>query len=280
VNVKSAKADYAANKKKEDKTPGTYTNKQLKVMKDEIDTAEDKVTEAEKNLAATQADYDNTLAEAGKRRVTATIDGTVNAVNIKNGDDLSRLSSSSSSEAPIIIGDLGTMKAQVQVNEVDVANVSDGQKVTLSFDAADGLQTTGKVEKIDSLGTIDQGVVTYNVTIDIDSLDSRVKPEMSVSASIITDVLQNVLIVPASAVKTQSGSTYVEVLNSGETPMQKNVETGITNGTDTEIVSGISEGDKVVTQSIDPNSTTSSSSSSSSRGGTSLRVPGFGGGGR
>jgi RND family efflux transporter MFP subunit len=280
VDVKSAKADYAANKKKEDKTPGTYTDKQLKVMKDKIDTAEDKVTQAEKNFIATQADYNNTLTEAGKRKVTATIDGTVNAINIKNGDDLSRLSSSSTSQAPIIIGDLGTMKAQVQVNEVDVADVSQGQKVTLIFDAVDGLQATGTVEKIDSLGTIDQGVVTYNVTIDIDSLDSRIKPEMSVSASIITDVKQNVLIVPASAVKTQNSSMYVEVLNSGNSPVQKNIEIGITNGTDTEIISGISAGDKVVTQTIDPSITTSNSSSSSNRGGSAVRLPGLGGGGR
>lgn len=280
VDVKSAKADYNANKKKEDKTPGTYTDKQLKVMKDKIDTAEDKVAQAEKNLAASEADYSNTLTEAGKRKVTATIDGTVNAVNIKNGDDLSRLSSSSTSQAPIIIGDLGTMKAQAQVNEVDVANVSQGQKVTLSFDAVNGLETTGTVEKIDSLGTIDQGVVTYNVTVDIDSLDSRIKPEMSVSASIITDVKQNVLVVPASAVKMQNGSTYVEVLNGGQTPEQKTVEIGITNGTDTEIVSGINVGDKVVTQTIDSSATTSNSSSSSSRGGSAVRLPGLGGGGR
>lgn len=275
LDVKSSKADYDANKKKEDKTPGTYTDKQLKVMKNKIDMAENKVTQAEKNLAATQADYNNTRTEAGKRKVTATIDGTVNAVNIKNGDDLSRLSSSSTSQAPIIIGDLVTMKAQVQVNEVDIANVSQGQKVTLSFDAVDGLETSGTVEKIDSLGTIDQGVVTYNVTIDIDSLDSRIKPEMSVSASIITDVKQNVLIVPASAVKTQNSLLYVEVMNSGESLVQKNIEIGITNGTDMEIVSGISAGDKVVTQTIDPSATTSSSSNSSS-----IRVPGLGGGGR
>ncbi|MFH0929903.1 MAG: efflux RND transporter periplasmic adaptor subunit, partial [Candidatus Moraniibacteriota bacterium] len=59
VDVKSAKADYDAAKKKEDKTPGTYTDRQLKVMKEKIDTAEDKVTQAEKNFTATQADYNN-----------------------------------------------------------------------------------------------------------------------------------------------------------------------------------------------------------------------------
>ncbi|MDP1845615.1 MAG: efflux RND transporter periplasmic adaptor subunit [Candidatus Moranbacteria bacterium] len=277
VDVKSAKADYDAAKKKEDKTPGTYTDRQLKVMKDKIDTVENKVTQAENNLTATQADYNNTLTEAGKRRVIAAIDGTVNAVNIKNGDDLSRLSSSSASQAPIIIGDMDTMKAQVQVNEIDIIGVSIGQKVMLKFEALDNFQASGKVEKMDSLGTITSGVVTYNVIIGFDSLDNRIKPEMSVSSSIITDVKQNVLIVPSSAVKNDGSGDYVEVL-SGNTPEKKSVQVGLSNSTDTEIVSGLSEGDKVVTQTI--NSTTTTSTSNTNRsGGSSLRLPGMGGGG-
>lgn len=279
VTVKSAKAEYGAAKKKEDKTPGTYTDKQLKVLKAKIDSAEDGITEAEKNLAATQADFSNTLSNASKRKVTAPIDGTVNSVNIKNGDDLSKVSSGSSRQVPIIIGNLGTIKAQVQVNEVDVANVSIGQKAMLKFEAIDGLQASGKVEKMDSLGTISSGVVTYNVTIDFDSLDDRVKPQMSVSASIITDVKQNILIVPSSAVKAQGGTTYVEVLN-GATPEQRNVTTGVSNSTDTEILSGLSEGDKVVTQTINASAISSTSTSSTNRtGGGGLRIPGLGGGG-
>lgn len=282
IDVKSAKADYGAAKKKEDKTPGTYTDKQLGVMKDQIDTAEDKVTEAEKNYAATQADYSNTLTEAGKRKVTTPLDGTVNSVNIKNGDDLSKVSSGSSRQVPIIIGNLGTMKAQVQVNEVDIANVSIGQKVMMKMDALNNFETSGKVEKMDSLGTVTSGVVTYNVTIDFDSLDLRIKPQMSISSSIITDVKQNVLTVPSSAVKSQGGTTYVEVLN-GATPEQKNVTVGASNSTDTEIVSGINAGDKVVTQTINSSSTTSGTSTSSTSrtgGGGGLRLPGLGGGGR
>ncbi|MFA5872159.1 MAG: efflux RND transporter periplasmic adaptor subunit [Parcubacteria group bacterium] len=285
VSVKSAKADYDAAKKKEDATPGTYTDKQLKVMKAKIDTAEDDVTEAQKNYDASLADYNNTLTNAGKRQVTAPIDGTVNAVNIKNGDDLSRISSGTNAVAPIVVGDLGTMKAQVQVNEVDVANVSVGQRAVLALDAVGGIQTSGKVEKMDSLGTIDQGVVTYNVTIGFDTLDPRIKPEMSVSASIITDVKQDVLIVPSSAVKSQGNTNYVEVLNSGQIPEQKTVQVGITNGTDAEILSGISAGDKVVTQTINSSTTSTSASSSSSAnrsggGSSAIRLPGIGGSGR
>jgi len=162
---------------------------------------------------------------------------------------------------------------------VDIANVSMGQEVVLTLDALNGVEMTGKVEKMDSLGTVASGVVTYNVTIDFDSLDERIKPEMSVSASIITDVKQDVLLVSASAVKTNSnGGYYVEVLANG-TPAQKTVEIGSSNDTSTQITSGISAGDKVVTQTINSSSTSSASSSSTNKS-SSLRLPGLGGGGR
>jgi len=276
VNVKSAKADYDAAKKKEKATSGTYSDKQLKVMKDKIDLAEDDVTEAEKNYAASQADYNNTLNNANKRNVTSTISGTVNAVNIKNGDDLSRISSGTNAVAPIIIGDLGTLEAQVEVNEVDISGVNIGQQAMLTLDAISGFEVSGKVAKVDALGTLTQGVVTYNVTLTFDTLDSRIKPGMSVTASIIKQVEQDVITVPNSALKNQNGNYYVQVLN-GATPEQRNVQIGLANSTDTQISSGLNVGDKVVTQTINPNAASSTSTSGSSSGG--LRFPGLGGGG-
>lgn len=250
-----------------------------KSLKDKYKAAEISLDVAEKNVETNWSSYQNALTDASKRKVVSPINGTVNAVNIKNGDDLGRLSSNSNSSAPIIIGDLGTLKAQIEVNEVDIANVSIGQKVSLTFNAIDGLTSTGKVEKMDSLGTLTSGVVTYNVIIGFDSLDSRIKPEMSVSAAIITEEKQNVILVPNSAVKTQKGGSYVQVLN-GQTPENKTVKVGLSNDTQTEIISGINVGDKVVIQTINSNSGSSSTPSTSSRtGGSSVRIPGMGGGG-
>lgn len=276
---KQAKADYDAAKKKDKTTPDTYTSEQLKAMKDKVDVAEASITTAEQNLISAQADLQNQWETAAKRKVTAPIDGTVNAVNIKNGDDLSKLSSGSSRQVPIIIGDLGTLKSSVAVNEVDISKVSMGQKAMLKFDSLDGMTLSGKVEKIDSLGTSTQGVVSYSVTIGFDTLDEKVKPQMSVAASIINDVKQNILLVPNSAVKSNGNVNYVEVLNSGTTPEQVNVQIGATNSTETEIISGLKEGDKVVTQTINPNATSGSSSSSRNSSGSGVRVPGLGGGG-
>ncbi|MFZ2300050.1 MAG: HlyD family efflux transporter periplasmic adaptor subunit, partial [Candidatus Moraniibacteriota bacterium] len=200
----------------------------------------------------------------------------VNAVNIKNGDDLSRLSNSNTSQAPIIVGDMSTLKAEVQVNEVDISTVSIGQKVMMIFSAIDGLMVSGKVEKMDALGTISQGVVNFNVTIGLDMLDKRLRPGMSASAKIITDVKQNVITVPNSALKVQGNRTYVEVLNSstGLPEQRSNIEIGVANNTDTEIVSGINIGDDVVTQTIDPNAVVAPTQT-----GGGFRIPGLGGGG-
>ena len=231
-----------------------------------------KVDVAEESLRVAKLNYTNALSDSAKRQVRAPIDGTVNAVNIKNGDDLSRLSNNSSSEAPIIIGDLKTLKAQVEVNEVDIPHIVLGQKVMMTYSAIENLVVSGKVEKMDALGTITSGVVNYTVTIGFDTVDSRLRPGMSVSAKIITDVKQDVITVPNSALKVKNNKTYLEVLNSAtKLPEQRTIELGLANTTHTEIVSGVAVGDDVVTQTINPTAKTATTNSN-------VRIPGLGGG--
>lgn len=247
-------------------------NSEDKAMyKKKRDAAKISVSVAEENIKYALENYNNERSNYADRKVTSPIDGTVNAINIKNGDDLSKLSSGSSRQVPIIIGDLSTLKAQIQVNEVDISNVKIGQKATMTFSAINGFNASGEIEKMDSLGTLASGVVTYNVTIGFDSLDSRIKPEMSVSASIITDTKQGVIIVPNSAVKNKNGNSYVQVLANG-TPQNKTVKVGASNNTQTEIAGDINAGDKVVTQTVN------SSASTSSTSGSSVRIPGLGSG--
>ncbi|MDD5146602.1 MAG: efflux RND transporter periplasmic adaptor subunit [Candidatus Pacebacteria bacterium] len=180
--------------------------------------------------------------------------------------------------------------AEISLNEVDIAKVKKGQKATLTFDAVDGLSITGEVAEIDSLGTVSQGVVTYTVKIVFDTQDDRVKPGMSVSASIITDAKSDVLLVPNSAVKTSGDRSYVEMLDeavpsnqsganttgviSQKTPKQQSVTVGSFNDSLTEIVSGLKEGDQVITQTI-----TAATSQSQSQQNSGLGIQGLGGGG-
>jgi HlyD family secretion protein len=121
------------------------------------------------------------------------------------------------------------------------------------------------------VGTVSQGVVTYTVKIGFDTQDDRVKTAMSVSAAIITDIKQDVLLVPNAAVKKSNNEQYVEILENN-IPRYQAVEVGLSNDTMTEITSGLKEGDKVITQTITGNTTSTAKTSSQNRN-AGFRVP-------
>ncbi len=201
--------------------------------------------------------------------ITAPFAGTIAVL------DINQYSTASSGSAIATI--ITSQKiAEVSLNEIDAAKVKIGQKATLTFDAVDGLSIAGSVAEIDTIGTVSQGVVSYTVKIAFDTQDSRVKSGMSVSAAIITAVKQNILTVPNGAIKTQGGTSYVETFNpaiptstgsgssastgvvSATAPIQQVVETGLSNDTITEIVSGLTEGQQIVVRTIAGSASTSS----------------------
>lgn len=215
---------------------------------DELELRSKQLVVRQKQDALTDA-----RADLSDYYITAPFDGTIASVVGKLGDTAS--------------GTLGTIItkqkiAKISLNEVDVAKIKLGQKATLTFDAIEDFTLTGEVAEIDTVGTVSQGVVSYNVKIAFDTQDDRVKPGMSVTGAIITDVKQDVLSVPNSAIKTKNGNTYVETfaqaLPTTDTqgslspvpPTQQTVEIGISNDTTTEIISGVAEGTIVVSRTI------------------------------
>jgi macrolide-specific efflux system membrane fusion protein len=230
------------------------------------------------NISVTQRK--NALLDAQSKladySIRAPFTGTIAKVSVKKGDSLS---------SGATVGTLITKQkiAEVSLNEVDIAKVAIGQKTTLTFDAVDGLSISGEVIDLDTIGTVSQGVVSYTVKISFDTDDVRIKPGMSVSAAIITNVKQDVLTVPSSAVKTSGENSYVEMFvpaldtaNSTTAsqgivslvpPTQTSVTVGDSNDTSTEIISGLKEGDQVVTRTISASAQTTQTTAVSLFGG-------------
>lgn len=159
--------------------------------------------------------------------------------------------------------------AEISLNEIDIAKVKTGQKATITFDALEDLSITGEVAEVDILAATTQGVVNYGVKIAFDTQDERVKPGMSLSASIITDIRQNALLVPNSAVKQQDEISYVQMAEgttsdaiSASNLWNQPVQPGLSSDTMTEIIDGLQEGDLIVTQTIDVNPSQSQSQQS------------------
>ncbi len=214
--------------------------------------------------------------------IRAPFDGVIAGVYIKKGDSVS-------SGSKLFTLSSNQKIAEITLNEIDVSKIKIGQKATVVFDAVEGLTITGEVAEIDIIGTVSQGVVSYSAKVIFDTQDERVKPGMSVSATIIADVKTDALMVANSGVKSQGNNYFVQAPQGQDAQMQgltnsagvalslplvnQTVEIGIVNDEFTEIKSGLKEGDAVVVTTI--NAQTSSSNNSQSSGG--FRIPGIGG---
>jgi HlyD family secretion protein len=228
---------------------------------DSIQSQEKIVEQKENALSDARENYENCF-------IKAPYDGIVAKVNVKEGDNVSLATS--------LFTFISTQKiAELTLNEIDAAKVKIGQKATLTFDALPDLTLTGKVTEIDTLGTVSQGVTSYGVKIALDTDDERIKPGMSVTAEIVVEAKPDVLVLSNSAIKNQGGSNYVELIEASDEIKNKlkigsaislpknvqiknqTVEIGISNETMTEIVSGLKEGDIVISSKITQQTQTS-----------------------
>jgi HlyD family secretion protein len=229
------------------------------------------VQTAELVVTQKQNAYQKTLNTLSDYTVRAPFDGVVASVDAKVGD------SGSSGTA---VGTIITPQqiATVTLTEIDVAKIAVGQKVTLTFDALSDLSISGQVIEVAGIGTVSQGVVSYEVKIGFDTQDSQVKPGMSVSAAIITESKPDVLLVPSGAVKTSAAGSYVEVIDDGvgvpqtgvtskAGPHQVPVEIGSTSDSQVEIISGLTEGQTVVSRTVTSTTKTTATTGTTQRTG-------------
>ena len=211
--------------------------------------------------------------------ITAPTNGTVGDLIITKGMQVgssnttagSSTNTSNQSVASISTGE--STAVTVSVAEVDVTKIKVGQRATITFDALPNKTFTGKVMGINTTGSVSSGVTTYPAVIELDSASKDIFPNMSATASIITKVDDNVLLVPSSAVQTTGTSSTVKILKNGKA-FTVSVEIGDSSDSQTVITSGLSEGDMVVT-STTSNASIQTTSSPFSGG---LRIGNFGGG--
>jgi len=226
------------------------------------------ISQAQAAVSATWASY-----QASSSIIPAPMAGTVGNITIVKGLVLASSSTSTSQTVAVIQSD-NLPIASFNISEVDVSHVLPGQKATITLDSISGKTFTGIVETVDRIGIVTSGVTNYPAVIQFDTKTRELLPNMSATASIIVDQKDNVLLVPSGAVNTQNGQHVVRILKNGNVS-EVGVEIGLTSNTQTEIVSGVSEGDDVVTGTVTQGRQTSGASPFS--GG--LRPGGFGGGG-
>jgi RND family efflux transporter MFP subunit len=250
-------------------------NQEIRDLETQINQAQNNVSRRENALFQAQNAYSlaqNTLDSANdklkdakdnleKHFIKAPFDGIVTKINVKEGDIIS-------TQTALLHFITQQKIVKLSLNEIDAVKVKVGQKVILTFDAFPDLSLTGKVSEISPVGTVSQGVTSFDIKIVLDSDEERIKPGMSANAEIIVETKTDVLSLPNSAVKSEGNSRYVQLIEAPNEIKDKlkigtvvvlskeikiknqPVEIGISNDEKTEILSGVSEGDLVISSKI------------------------------
>ena len=214
--------------------------------------------------------------------ITAPYTGTVSNINLVAGMVIASTSSTStsgtstvsSSRVAVITND-ATPIINVTLGETDVPNVKVGQKATITFDSITDKTFTGVIATVDRIGTVTSNVTSYGVNIKLDSGSDLILPNMAATADIIVNTATDALYAPSASLITQNGVTLAKTLVNGK-EVDVEVSTGISDDTNTVIISGLTEGQAVITGTV--SKTTTSASTGTSVFSSGLR--GVGGGGR
>jgi RND family efflux transporter MFP subunit len=226
--------------------------------KAEFHVAEKNWTASEKNFKNAQTAIDSAQANVASSKllldatkdaiVKATADGYAENISVSKGAGVS-INQVLAPAAPILtlVGDAKTEVA-LKLGESDVVKVKPGQEVNLDINAVKDKNYKGKVVRVDSVGTLDQGVVKYNAYIEVLNPDENLKQGMNADADVKTKSVKGVLIVPNSSVKPYQGGRAVRVVDpKTKEPKLIPVKIGLRGQSYTQILEGIEEGKEVIT---------------------------------
>ena len=226
----------------------------------EIAAADARVQLAETSLADAQRQYDRikngpsaddlkiaenrvTIAQAAvnQSRIVAPFAGTVTTLDAMPGDMVSP------NQEALRLDDLSSVYVDLQVTEVDVNKIEVGQSAEVTLDAVTDGRFTAQVVEVGQVGTTSSGVVYFNVTLQVNESDPRVRPGMTASASIAVSSQEGVLLVPNRAIRAVDGDHVVYVRAPGAGLRPVTVQVGDSDESKTIITEGLEEGDLVVT---------------------------------
>ena len=230
------------------------------VSADEYESARLQYEQAKQQVAQSRESVQRAQTNLGYATITSPIDGVVLSKSVEEGQTVA--ASFNTPELFTIAQDLTNMRVIADIDEADIGGVKEGQRVTFTVDAFPEDTFEGSVTQVRQQATTESNVVTYEVVISAPNVDLKLKPGLTANVTIFTLEKNDVLTVPAKALRFQPNEA---LLKEGQTiedcegmrkvwTLENNVfkahkvETGTTNGVMTEITGGIAEGTEVLTE--------------------------------
>ncbi|TWU37834.1 Macrolide export protein MacA [Novipirellula aureliae] len=212
----------------------------------ELELVETRFTEeihqARPEISRAMSALEHAQVQLSYATITAPIDGVIASVSTEEGETVA-----AGMQAPtfVTIIDLQRLQVDAYVDEVDIGKVQVGQRSVFTVDAFPESEFEGRVSAIYPTAFIQDNVVNYDVVVDIETpFHGRLRPEMTASVTIYLEKRDNVLAIPAKAIKRERGRNVVYVSNHGQ-PEVRDVTIGWKDGQSVEIVAGLEEGQTV-----------------------------------
>lgn len=230
------------------------------VAADDFDNAKLSYTQAKEQVASAKEEVQRAQTNLGYATITSPIDGIVLSKSVEEGQTVA--ASFSTPELFTIAQDLTNMQVVANVDEADIGDVKEGERVSFTVDAYPDDTFEGTVKQVRQEATTTNNVVTYEVVISAPNADLKLKPGLTANVTIYTAERKGVLSVPSKALRftpqketvgkmkivDQTGNAKNKVWSiEGNSIVAHKVNIGMTDGTNTQILNGISAGVKVVT---------------------------------
>lgn len=230
------------------------------VAADDFDSAKLSYTQAKEQVAAAKEEVQRAQTNLGYATITSPIDGIVLSKSVEEGQTVA--ASFSTPELFTIAQDLTNMQVVADVDEADIGDVKEGERVSFTVDAYPDDTFEGTVKQVRQEATTTNNVVTYEVVISAPNADLKLKPGLTANVTIYTAERKDVLSVQSKALRftpqketvgkmkivDQTGNAKNKVWTiEGNSIVAHKVNIGMTDGTNTQILNGISAGVKVVT---------------------------------
>ncbi len=232
------------------------------VSADEYENALLTYRQAKEQVASSKENVQRAQTNLGYATITSPIDGTVISKSVEEGQTVA--ASFNTPELFTIAKDLTNMQVVANVDEADIGNVKEGDRVTFTVDAYPDDTFEGTVKQVRLEATATNNVVTYEVVISAPNADLKLKPGLTANVTIYTQERSGVLAVANKALRFTptketvgkdmkivdcKGKNKVWTLN-GNTLTAHPVTIGQSDGINTEITKGLKQGDKIVTEIV------------------------------
>ena len=258
ANLRSSQSDLDYQKANHERYKNLYD--QGLISANDYDQARLSYVRAQQTVAQQRESVKRAQTNLGYATITSPIDGVVLSKEVEEGQTVA--SSFSTPTLFKIAQDLTNMRVIADVDEADIGDVKEGQRVTFTVDAFPNDVFEGAVTQVRQQATTESNVVTYEVVISAPNNDLKLKPGLTANVTIFTLEMNGVLATPSKALRFKPSEA---MLNEGETITDCDsphklwvkqganlkalpVEVGVTNGTLTQILSGVSAGTEVITE--------------------------------